>query len=57
MRRDSLVGDEQDGLERESSAAVVDQILERRAEGVNGQRVEIALLPKPMHSRDSDPTV
>ena len=55
--RDGLVGDEEDGLERELSAAVVEQVLERRAEGVNGQRVEIALLPEPSHSRDSNPAV
>jgi hypothetical protein len=55
--RDSLVGDKEDSLKRELSTTVVKQVLERRAEGVNGQHIEIALLPEPSYSRDSDPTV
>lgn len=54
---DCLVGDKEDGLERELSAAVVEQVLERRAESVNDQSVEVALLPEPSHSRDTNPTV
>ncbi len=54
---DRLVGDKEDRLERELSAAVVEQVLERRAESVNDQSVELALLPEPSDSRDSDPAV
>lgn len=32
---DGLVGDKEDSLDRELSALVVEQVLERRAEGVN----------------------
>jgi hypothetical protein len=52
---DGLVGDKEDGFERKSSAAVVEEILKRRAENVVNQRVEVALLPEPPHARDSHP--
>jgi hypothetical protein len=53
--RKSLVGDEEDGLERKHSVTVVEKILERRAEKVTDQHAELALPPKPPDLRDSHP--
>lgn len=50
--RDHLVGDEQDGLKRESSFIVVEQILQRRTEEVVDEQIVIALLPELVYSRD-----
>jgi len=45
--RNRLVGNEEDGLEREFSVAVVEQILQRRAEEVVDQHVEVTFLSEP----------
>lgn len=45
-----LVGNEEDSLERKLSVAVVEQILQRRAEEVLDQYVEVAFLSKPVDS-------
>lgn len=45
--RNGLIGDEEDGLERELSAAVVEQVFERRTEKIVDQYVEFALLSEP----------
>lgn len=48
-----LVGNKEDGFERELSAAIVEEVLERWAEEVVDQRVVGALLSKPSDMRYS----
>jgi hypothetical protein len=55
--RDSLVGDKQDSLKRESSAVVVKQILERQTEEVVDKYIVIVLLPELVYLWDSDPSI
>ena len=52
--REGLVGDEEDRLEREPPAAVVEEVLERGAERVLDQRAVFALVAEPPHARDPD---
>lgn len=52
--RDGLVGDKEDSLERETSVAIVQQILEGWAKKIVDQRIVVALLPKPQDSRYSN---
>lgn len=51
--RDGLVGNEEDGLERELSVAVIKQILEGWAEKLVDKHIVFALLPEPEDVRDS----
>jgi hypothetical protein len=51
--RNRLVSNEEDSLQRKLSATVVEQILERWAEEVMDEHVEVALLSTPPGLRNS----
>ena len=51
---DELVGEKEDGLEREFAVAEVEEILERWAKQIEHHGVVVALCPKPSYERDAD---
>lgn len=54
--RDKLIGEEQDGLQRELAVAKVEEILEGGTEEVQDHGVVVALGAKPAHEGDTDTT-
>lgn len=53
---DQLVGQEEDGLEREFAVAEVEEVLERRAEEVENHGVVVALSAEPSDEGNTDAT-
>jgi hypothetical protein len=51
---DELVGQEQDGLEREFAVAEVEEILERRAQKVQDHGVVVAFCAEPSYKGNAD---
>ena len=52
--RDHLVGEHEHRLERQSFAAVVEEIFERRTEKINDEHIVISLRTKPFDARNSE---
>jgi hypothetical protein len=51
---DELIGEQEDGLERELAVAEVEEILQGRAEQIEDHGVVVALSTKPAHEGDTD---